>query len=153
VLGRAAAPAGLASRDTHCLNDKDRELQIKACSTIIQRDAKDAMAHYKRGVAYQFKGDVDRAIADYNKTIELRPGYARAYESRGSAYASKGVYTNAVADVTKASELAARKKAPPGPKTAKATPPPNTKKAAKPAPATKKSVENEASDTWPTRRW
>jgi tetratricopeptide (TPR) repeat protein len=101
--------AAIADYKSDCLNDKDRELQIKACSTIIQRDAKDAMAHYKRGVAYQFKGDVDRAIADYNKAIELRPGYARAYESRGSAYASKGVYTNAVADVTKASELAARK--------------------------------------------
>jgi tetratricopeptide (TPR) repeat protein len=101
--------AAIADDKSDCLNDKDRQVQIKACSTIIQRDAKDAMAHYKRGVAYQFKGDVDRAIADYNKAIELRPGYARAYESRGSAYASKGVYTNAVADVTKASELAARK--------------------------------------------
>jgi tetratricopeptide (TPR) repeat protein len=142
--------AAIADDKSDCLNDKDRELQIKACSTIIQRDAKDAMAHYKRGVAYQFTGDFDRAIADYNKAIELRPRSARAYESRGSAYASKGVYTNAVADVTKASELAARKKAPPGPKIAKAAPPPHTKKAAKPAVAIKKSVENEASDTWPT---
>ena len=102
--------AALADDKSDCLNDKDRELQIKACSAIIERDAKDAIAYYKRGVAYQFKGDVDRAIADYNKAIELRPGYARAYESRGSAYASKGVYTNAVADVTKATELAARRK-------------------------------------------
>jgi tetratricopeptide (TPR) repeat protein len=141
--------AALADDKSDCLNDKDRELQIKACSAILQRDAKDAIAYYKRGVAYQFKGDLDRAITDYNKAIELRPSYARAYEGRGSAYASKGVYTHAVADVTKASELAARKKAPPGPKTAKATPPPNTKNAAKPAPASK-SVENEAPDTWPT---
>ena len=103
--------AALADDKSDCLNDKDRELQIKACSAILQHDAKDAIAYYKRGVAYQFKGDLDRAIADYNKAIELRPSDARAYESRGSAYASKGVYTNAVADVTKASELAARKKA------------------------------------------
>src|SRR5215207_5534741 len=101
--------AALADDKSDCLNDKDRELQIKACSAILQRDAKDAIAYYKRGLAYQFKGDLDRAIADYNKAIELRPRSARAYESRGSAYASKGVYTNAVADVTKASELAARK--------------------------------------------
>ena len=111
--------AAIADYKSDCLNDKDRELQIKACSTIIRGDAKDAMAHYKRGVAYQFKGDVDRAIADYNKAIELRPSYARAYESRGSAYASKGVYTNAVADVTKASELAARKKSDDRPSTSR----------------------------------
>jgi tetratricopeptide (TPR) repeat protein len=139
--------AALADDKSDCLNDKDRELQIKACSAIIQRDAKDVIAYYKRGVAYQFKGDLDRAIADYNKTIELRPNHARAYESRGSAYASKGVYTNAVADVTKASELAQKKA--PAPKTA--TPaPPNGKMAAKPARAIKKSVENQAPDGWPT---
>jgi tetratricopeptide (TPR) repeat protein len=147
----AVLSTAIADDKSDCLNDKDRELQIKACSAIIQRDAKDAMAHYKRGLAYQFTGDLDRAITDYNKAIELRPRSARAYESRGSAYASKGVYTNAVADVTKAAELAARKKVPPGPKTAKAASPPDTKKkAAKPALAIKKSVRNEAPDTWPT---
>jgi tetratricopeptide (TPR) repeat protein len=144
-----SSAAALADDKSECLNDKDRELQIKACSAMIQRDAKDVIAYYKRGVAYQFKGDLDRAIADYNKAIELRPNHVRAYESRGSAYASKGVYTNAVADVTKASELAQKKA--PGPKTAKAAPPPDTKKkAAKPALAIKKSVENEAPATWPT---
>ena len=91
------------------------------------------------------RGDLFSAET-YNKAIELRPSYAHAYESRGSAYASKGVYTNAVADVTKATELA-RKKAP-GPKTGAPKPP--TKIAAKPAGAIKKTVENEAPDTWPT---
>ena len=141
--------AALADDKSDCQNNGNRDLQIKGCSALIERDAKDAMAYHNRGVAYQFKGDLDRAIADYNKAIELRPNYARAYESRGSAYASKGVFTNAVADVTKASELAQKKA--PGPKTAKAAPPPDTKKkAAKPALAIKKSVENEAPATWPT---
>src|SRR5262245_2488321 len=145
----AISAAALADDKSDCLNDKDRELQIKACSASIQRDAKDATAYYKRGVAYQFKGAVDRAIADYSKAIELRPGYARAYEGRGSAYASKGVYTNAVADVTRASELAAQKKAP-TPKIAGTPPPPNGKMAAKPAGAIKKSVEKQAPGKWPT---
>jgi tetratricopeptide (TPR) repeat protein len=136
--------AALADDKSDCLNDKDRELQIKACSAILQRDAKDAIAYYNRGLAYQFKGDLDRGIADYNKAIELRPSYARAYESRGSAYASKGVYTNAVADVTRAAELA-RKKAP-GPK----APKPPTKMVAKTAGAIKKSAEGQAPNGWPT---
>ena len=144
--------AALADDKSDCQNNGNRDLQIKGCSALIERDAKDAMAYHNRGIAYQFKGDLDRAIADYNKAIELRPNYARAYESRGSAYASKGVFTNAVADVTKASELAARKKKEaPAPKTAKATPPPAAKVAAKPAPAIKKSVEKQAAeDTWQT---
>jgi tetratricopeptide (TPR) repeat protein len=141
--------AAHADDKSDCLNDKDRELQIKACSALIQRDPKDATAYYKRGVAYQFKGDVDRAIADYSKAIELRPGYARAYESRGSAYANKGVYTNAVAGVTRASELAAQKKTP-TPKIAATPPPPNGEMAAKPAGTIKKSVEKQAPRRWPT---
>jgi tetratricopeptide (TPR) repeat protein len=145
VFGILSA-AALADDKSDCLNDRDRELQINACSAIIQRDANDAIAYYKRGVAYQFKGDLDRAIAEYNKAIALKPNYAHAYESRGSAYASKGAYTNAVADVTKATELA-RKKVP-GPKTAAPKPP--TKMAAKPAGAIKITVENEVPDTWPT---
>lgn len=136
--------AALADDKSDCLNDKDRELQIKACSAIIQGDAKDAIAYYKRGLAYQFKGELDRAITDYNKAIELRPRYAHAYESRGSAYASKGIYTNAVADVTRSAELA-RKKAP-GPK----APKPPTKMVAKTAGAIKKSVEGQAPNGWPT---
>jgi len=143
--------AALADDKSDCQNNGNRDLQIKSCSALIERDAKDAMAYHNRGVAYQFKGDLDRAIADYNKAIELRPTYARAYESRGRAYASKGVFTNAVADVTKATELAARKKEAAAPKTAKATPPPAAKVAAKPAPAIKKSVEKQvAEDTWHT---
>jgi tetratricopeptide (TPR) repeat protein len=145
--------AALADDKSDCRNNGNRDLQIKGCSALIERDAKDAMAYHNRGIAYQFKGDLDRAIADYNKAIELRPNYARAYESRGSAYASKGVFTNAVADVTKATELAARKKTPPGAKAAAAKPQ-NTKvaaKAAKTAKASKGSGEKQAADeTWQT---
>jgi hypothetical protein len=48
---------------------------------------------------------VDRAIADFDKVIGLKPDYATAYESRARALVSKGDYTRAVADVTKAGEL------------------------------------------------
>ena len=69
-------------------------------------DTKDAIAYYHRGSAFQTKGDVDRAITDYDMAIGLKPDYAAAYENRARAYVSKGAYTRAVADVTKASELA-----------------------------------------------
>src|SRR5262245_2761644 len=66
------------------------------------------VAYHSRGDARQRKGDLDTAIVDFTKAIEINPALARAYESRGRAYASKGDYTRAVADVTKASELAAK---------------------------------------------
>jgi tetratricopeptide (TPR) repeat protein len=51
------------------------------------------------------KGDYDRAIADFNKAIELDPKDAIAYGGRGFAYSSKADYDRAIADLTKAIEL------------------------------------------------
>ena len=51
---------------------------------MIQRNPKDVVAYHNRGDAYGLKGDIDRAISDYTKAIELNPNYAPAYNSRGS---------------------------------------------------------------------
>jgi tetrahydromethanopterin S-methyltransferase subunit B len=92
-----------AKRD--CLEGINQDLRIQSGSAVIDSNANDAMAYYMRAVAYQSKGDLDRAISDYTKAIELNPYHAAAYDGRARAYASKGNYTNAVADVTKAGEL------------------------------------------------
>jgi tetratricopeptide (TPR) repeat protein len=126
---RFIATAGLvllstsASGDSKsdCLDNKNHDLRIKGCAAIIQVNPKDAIAYHNRGEAYSLKGDVDRAISDYNKAIELNPNYAPAYNSRGRAYTSKGDYVHAVADVTKAGELSPKQG--PLPVTVKAIPP------------------------------
>ena len=83
-------------------------VRIKVCSEIIRRDATDATAYHNRAVAYELIGDIDRAIADYTKTIELAPEDAAAYDNRGRAYARKGDYTRAIADTEKSRELAGK---------------------------------------------
>jgi len=60
---------------------------------------------YGRGVAYQGKGDLDRAIADFTAAIRLQPRYAIAYASRGSAYEAKGECDRAAADYSEAIRL------------------------------------------------
>jgi tetratricopeptide (TPR) repeat protein len=88
-----------------CRDGKSADLKIKGCSALITADAKDAIAFYSRGAAYQTRGDLDKAIADYSQAIVLKPDYAAAYENRARAFVDKGDYTRAVADVTKAGEL------------------------------------------------
>ena len=94
-----------ADDKSDCRDGKTADLKIKGCSALIKTDTKDSIAYYNRGSAYQTKGDVDRAITDYDMAIGLKPDYAAAYENRARAYVSKGDYTRAVADVTKAGEL------------------------------------------------
>ena len=122
--------AALADSKSDCLDSRDHDLRIKGCSAIILRNPKDVIAYHNRGEAYGLKGDLDRAIADYNKAIELNPNYAPAYNSRGRAYTSKGDYVHAVADVTKAGELTPKLR--PWPAVVKAAPAKAKEVAAKP---------------------
>jgi Flp pilus assembly protein TadD len=111
-----------------CVPGNDSEIAIAACSRLVARDPTDATAYHHRGIATQAKGDLDRALADFNKAIELKPDYGPVYESRARIYLAKGDYTQAVADVTRSVEL--------GPKQASGTQvTTSSKRAAKPAKA------------------
>jgi tetratricopeptide (TPR) repeat protein len=101
-----ASTAVLANDQSDCLQQSDPQLRLKSCSQLIHQDQRDAAAYQNRAVAYGLLGDLDHAIADYTKAIEIKPNNATAYESRGRLYASKGDYTSAIADAQKASELA-----------------------------------------------
>ena len=103
IVGFSPSVSALADEGGDCYRQEDPEVRIKACSEIIRRDPTDATAHMNRAAAYERIGDLDRAIEDYTKTIELAPENAAAYDSRGRAYARK-----ALADETRSDELAAK---------------------------------------------
>jgi tetratricopeptide (TPR) repeat protein len=44
------------------------------------------------------KGNLDQALLDLNKAIELDPGNSNAYANRGLVYQAKGLKTQAIAD-------------------------------------------------------
>lgn len=77
-------------------------------SKARQSDELFASAYASRGICYAYKGDLDRSIMDYTKSIELDPESKSSYIVRGVAFAEKGEYDRAIADHTKAIELAPR---------------------------------------------
>ena len=102
-----ALPTAWADPVADCNQDQDRARCIKGCTQYI-RQSRDreglAAAHHNRGVAYMHSGELDQAIADYNKVIEFSPNYGDAYYNRGIAYRAKGDTDRAIADYTKAIE-------------------------------------------------
>jgi tetratricopeptide (TPR) repeat protein len=61
--------------------------------------------HFIRGNAHLGSDEYDKAIADFNKIIEINPRDANAYKNRGVAYCYKGEYDKAWDDVHKAQSL------------------------------------------------
>jgi tetratricopeptide (TPR) repeat protein len=59
-------------------------------------------AYLARGHAYRDGGDLDHAIADYSKAIELQPRDKEAFYSRGYVLQDKGDLDRAIADYTAA---------------------------------------------------
>jgi tetratricopeptide (TPR) repeat protein len=57
---------------------------------------KQAEKHFKQGFGYQDKGDLDKAIEEYKKAIELNPNYLQAHMNLGAAYIGQKKYDQAI---------------------------------------------------------
>jgi Tfp pilus assembly protein PilF len=75
---------------------------LAACTRLIQtqRGGDLAQAHVWRGITYmRFKGDWDRAIADFNEALRLGSKDPGAYAGRAAAYIRKGDVDRALPDL------------------------------------------------------
>ncbi|MBI4949811.1 MAG: tetratricopeptide repeat protein [Deltaproteobacteria bacterium] len=57
------------------------------------------------GLAYKDRGELDRAVANYERAIEIDPGYAEAYGNRGATYLRMGRMDEALDDLSTAIRL------------------------------------------------
>ena len=74
----------------------------------IELAPKFAAAYDSRGYARSKKGEYEKAIADFDKAIDLGrgdPNVAGAYMNRGLAYKALGMKTEAIANLVKCIEL------------------------------------------------
>jgi lipoprotein NlpI len=83
-------------------NDNNPDLAIDGCTAVIQPGAEKGanleLAYRNRSRAYLGKGEYDKAIADCDAAIHLKPDDFLAFDNRGNAYLDKGEYEKAVAD-------------------------------------------------------
>jgi tetratricopeptide (TPR) repeat protein len=101
ILPLCGTPAW-ADAASDCGQKEDQDLRIRGCTQLIQqnRDPKlMAGAYANRGLGYRYKGEYDRAIADYNRAIKIDPK-APVYNNRGWAYYQKGDYDRAISDAS-----------------------------------------------------
>jgi len=100
------------------VDDRDRclapdgvslEQKLESCTVVIQSAGQTRQvlvaAYHNRSVAYNRKGEYDRAIADLDEAIRLDPKFALAYNNRGVAYKNKGELDRAITDFDEAIRL------------------------------------------------
>ena len=92
-----------------CSQNKNPDRRIRGCTQIIELgDATPnyiAGAYEARGLAHHKKRDYDRAIADFDKAIELNPDKVGFHISKGISYIEKRDRERAIAAFRKALEI------------------------------------------------
>ena len=79
-------------------NREEAKEYIKLYTASLTFNPKIVEDYIKRGNAYGYIGEYDKAIADYDQAIKLKPHYAKAYYHRGVAYCKKREYDKAIKD-------------------------------------------------------
>ncbi len=67
-----------------------------------------AVAYFNRGLAWSGKGQVDRAIADYDMALLVDRQLSVAYRMRSAAWRAKGMEGPAIADLAEARRISAQ---------------------------------------------
>lgn len=109
-MSLALSTLAFADRYSDCFQKIDIDRSVRGCAEIIESSERAAdgnlvEAYKTRGNIYFAKGEYDRAIADFDMAIKVRPKDAEAYVKRGTAYASKDDYNRAIGDFDMAISL------------------------------------------------
>ncbi len=79
---------------------------ITLWSNVLKQFPNVGVALNNRGNIYgKEKGDLDRAMVDFNRSIQYDPSYENAYVNRGIVYCIRGKFDFAIPDFNKALEL------------------------------------------------
>lgn len=68
-------------------------------------DQECAETYYNRGLAHSKKGELEPAIKNYTKAIELKPDYADAFYNRSKTWLRLGETEKAKSDMAAASSI------------------------------------------------
>ena len=119
LLAAAGAHAQSGDDAERCMSvANDPDLAIQHCSRAIdsRRYSGETLGklHHSRAIEWTAKGDLDRAIADYDIAIGFSPGSAAAHYNRAIAWANKGDADRAIGDYSAAIRLSPKEAGPYG---------------------------------------
>ncbi len=107
-LSAPALGASKADRDD-CAQQGDSEARVRGCTRVVEDQTETprsrSIAANLRGITYRDRGDNDRALADFNRSVRLDPTYAVPHNNLGSLFRGRGNLERAINEYTQAIAL------------------------------------------------
>jgi tetratricopeptide (TPR) repeat protein len=95
----------ISSKAISLLNEGKYEESIEKFTEAITEDQENPIFYYYRGVAFEKTGNLDRAMEDYQKSVELKPDFILPTANIGKIHAKKKEFEKAIEFYKKAVEL------------------------------------------------
>ena len=87
------------------IDSTQRVIAVDVFPAVLSGPARDAAELYNRAMAHAQKGELEQAIVELSKAIELDPKHASAYNGRAMVYLQVGKAIQGLPDVEKALDL------------------------------------------------
>ena len=94
----------IAQAQAHIQAGRPSEAE-ECCGRALEIESFHADAWFLRGVACQFQGKLEHAVASYEQALRLRPDFAAAHNNLGALYAAQGRWAEATATYRRALAL------------------------------------------------
>ena len=95
----------IATPPAHAAPADESPEDVRRATEAIAAKPDDPARYAARAAAYERRRDFAKAVADYDKVIELSPKLAAAYQRRGEGHFRLGNFKQSVADFDKVIEL------------------------------------------------
>ncbi len=90
---------------TECAAELSYALGVKACSQLIEKNPNDADAYIHRANLQRGRKQMEQALADYDKAIELDSRQPAYFKDRARLHSSMNAHDKQLADLSKVIEL------------------------------------------------
>jgi tetratricopeptide (TPR) repeat protein len=105
-IGKSFPELTLEGERAFQAGDYDRAIQLMDYALTLQvNNQQAAAATIARGSAYALKGDLERALKDFETGLKLNPRATEGYRNRGILFAKKNDFDSAISDFTEAIDL------------------------------------------------
>ncbi len=95
----------ISSKGVSLLNEGKYEEAIEKFTEAITEDPENPIFYYYRGATFEKTGDLDKAMEDYQKSVELKADFILPTANIGKIYAKKREHEKAIEFYKKAVEL------------------------------------------------